>query len=49
MTVSNELFFSILSMDSYDRTSNVAKRGIDVGTAGVGNATPTYNSDEVIV
>ncbi len=48
MTFSNELFFAILSMDSYDRTDGVSERGIDVGTVSVGNATPTINSDQVL-
>jgi hypothetical protein len=42
MTISNELFFAILSMDSYDRSS-IDER-LDVGTGGVGNAMLTINS-----
>jgi hypothetical protein len=36
MTFSNDLFFAILSMDSYDRGGSA---GINVGTGAIGNAT----------
>ena len=35
-------------MDSYDRTNNIQQRRLDVGSGGVGNATPTDNSDKIL-
>jgi hypothetical protein len=49
MPFSDELFYAILAMDSYNRTTNPSQRGIDVGASNVGNAAATINSDEVLV